>query len=222
VGLRQELIQLMGHPIAGRNLILSANAVEAAFLSRWVNTQPPSEENTPTSVIPRKLSPVEEAIHQCGRCKGITERKGGFGTGDNGVMVILNAPRYISTLERKLYKKESVVLMKKMLQAIELDMSHCYITNLVKCETSDVSQTPGIMAQNCQHIIEKELEVYSPHTVLVMGELITLQKTIHNSKGINWFTVEHPITLINNPDQKKKAWDTLQHMHRELKTGLDS
>jgi DNA polymerase len=131
-------------------------------------------------------------------------------------MIVLNAPRYLTPSRRELYRQESVELLKKMVAAIGLDIRHCYVTNLVKCESEQVTIKPSEMVANCQPILLRELEELSPRVVLVMGEIMPLQTIIHESTGIEWFNLEHPITLINNPEHKRQAWETLKLVKRSL------
>ena len=103
-----------------------------------------------------------------------------------------------------------------MLTSINVEFSLCYITNLLKCEPAETIHRPSTMFMECQHILKKELELISPRLVMVFGEIIPLQKIVHESEGISWFTIDHPITLIKNPDLKRKAWKTLQLVQAEM------
>lgn len=159
---------------------------------------------------------IEQLIEDCNKCPDVHERKRPFGSGENGVMVIINAPMMISRVEKKIYKNDSVDLLKKMISAIKLDPEKCYITNLIKCETQSLLNKPSNMYVNCQNILKKEIKEIDPHTIIVMGELLALQKLCKSFPDKQWFNVEHPITLIKNPDLKRKAWSTLQNVIKYL------
>ncbi len=208
VTLKKELLDLYNDPFFGKNLLLWKGEEEYAAFKEWLGRKEP---------VPVLSSSIEDAIRNCNRCPDIRDRKVGYGTGENGVMIVLNAPRYLTPSRRELYRNESVELLKKMVSAINLDIRHCYVTNLVKCETGEVAFKPSEMVANCQPILLRELEELSPGVVLVLGEIMPLQTIIHESTGIEWFNVEHPITLINNPEHKRQAWETLKLMKRSLK-----
>ena len=111
-------------------------------------------------------------------------------------MIILNSPKMLNRIEVSLHKSESSVLLKKMINAIGLEIGDCYITNLVKCETADIMLKPSEMVNNCMDVLSGEIEKISPTVVLVMGEILPLQDLIHRSSGISWFNTDHTISLI--------------------------
>jgi len=149
-------------------------------------------------------------LSECKSCPDIIERKPPFGSGSNGLMIILNAPRMANRIEISIHRAESVDLLKKMVSAIGLEMKECYITNLIKCETGNALFKPSDMVKNCTKILQKEIDVIKPSLVIVMGDILPLQVIVNSSKGITWFNTEHTISLIKNPELKRPAWETLK------------
>lgn len=149
-------------------------------------------------------------INNCTKCKDISERKTAYGTGENGVMIILNAPRMANKAELRIHRAESADLLKKMVNAIGLELHQCYVTNLIKCESNDPFIKPSDMLKNCLDILSKEIEMINPRLGIIMGEIIPLQGVIKSVKGISWFNTEHTISLIKNPELKRPAWETLK------------
>jgi hypothetical protein len=43
-----------------------------------------------------------------------------------------------------------------------------------------------------------------------MGDDIPIRKIIIENKNISWHKIDHPLTLIKNPDLKRSAWTELQ------------
>jgi DNA polymerase len=127
-----------------------------------------------------------------------------------GVMIILNAPRMANKAELRIHRAESADLLKKMVNAIGLELHQCYVTNLIKCESSDPFIKPSDMLKNCLDILSKEIEMINPRLGIIMGEIIPLQGVIKSVKGISWFNTEHTISLIKNPELKRPAWETLK------------
>ena len=160
---------------------------------------------------------IRALIESCDRCAGIEEKKFGFGTGANRVMVILNAPQLVNILEKKVLKKESVDMLKKMLQAAGLSFTDCYVTNLVKCDVGDPLLKPSQVVKNCERIIDREIEIMKPRIAIVFGDIIPLQRIVKGSGDVNWYNIEHPITLIKNPDLKRPAWSTLKLVMARMK-----
>jgi DNA polymerase len=157
-------------------------------------------------------SSIDQLIASCNKCSEVSERKGPFGSGINQVMIIMNAPMMITRVEKKLYKNESVEMLTKIVNSIKLKTEECYITNLIKCDTESLINKPSNMFLNCQNILQKEIKELDPKIILVMGELLPLQKLYREFSNISWFNIEHPITLIKNPDLKRSAWSTLQNV----------
>lgn len=153
---------------------------------------------------------IRSIIDSCSLCAGIGERKYGIGSGANGIMLVLNAPQLVNLVEKKVLKKESVDMLKKMVQAAGISFQDCYVTNLVKCDIDDPLVRPSQAVKNCERIIEKEIEIIRPRIAIVFGDIIPLQRIVKGSGDINWYNIEHPITLIKNPDLKRPAWNTLK------------
>jgi len=205
--LRTELAAAL-REIASRGLlsspVLFRGDAERDFLLKWIG-----ERSSPhPGSGPAEAATAQAAPDACGKCPGARDRKPAFGTGENGLMIILNPPRLVSSEEKSALKAQAVAMLKKMLASIHVEYAKSYITSLVKCESDGA--TPGQMFMNCRSILSDEIERIAPGTVLVMGELTPLKKIIDAHPGVTWFAVEHPITLIKNPDMKKPAWETLK------------
>jgi uracil-DNA glycosylase family 4 len=224
--MKQELIQYLQNtqknPAALRQFLLYRGSDEASQLLNWLESSTKSATIHEPLYVPLQGTPHEQArslIEQCTRCSSVKEKKNSFGDGTNGVMVILHAPRLLDRREIDVYRSESVALLQKMIAATGLDYRHCYITNMIKCEPDDVFVKPSQLLGSCLNLLKEELKILSPKIVIVMGEIQPLQEIVHDSHSVEWFTLEHPITLIKNPDLKRKAWGTLQNVMTSL-TGL--
>jgi len=169
--------------------------------------KPETEENKVSKV--QDIS-ADTLISECMICPDIIERKAPFGTGINKVIIILNAPRMANRIEISIHRAESVALLKKMVSAIGLEMKECYVTNLIKCETSSALLKPSDMVKNCTKVLQKEIDIIKPELAIVLGDILPLQGIINSSKGITWFNTEHTISLIKNPELKRPAWETLK------------
>jgi DNA polymerase len=180
------------------------------FLHGWINNSVtvPDEVNSEAIV---------SLIQKCDKCSKVKEKKKGFGTGANRIMVILNAPMMMNRIEITLYRTESVDLLRKMIKAIGFELEDCYTTNLIKCESDDALTKPSDMIKNCTGILEKELNFYSPEIGIVMGEILPLQSIIKKSSGITWFNTEHPVSLLKNPGLKRPAWETLKEVKKKYR-----
>lgn len=205
-----ELSRLLKDRSLRGRVIVSRGDDELDRLSGWVCRQDRAQEEA-------REETLKKIIEACALCSGVEERKFGVGSGMNGVMVILNSPQLVNIIEKKLLKKESVDLLKKIIQAAHLSFGECYITNLVKCDINDPLMKPSQVMGNCEKVVAREIEVMQPRVVIVFGDILPLQNIIKNSREIFWYNIEHPITLIKNPDLKRAAWSTLKLIMTKLK-----
>ncbi len=190
--------------------VLYKTAEERVFLHGWINHSVSVSDDVNNEMI-------VSLIQKCGKCGKVKEKKKGFGTGANRLMVILNAPVMMNRIEITLYKNESGDLLRKMIKAIGFELEDCYTTNLIKCESDDVFTKPSDMIKNCTEILEKELSFYNPEIVIVMGEILPLQSIVKMSSGIIWFNTDHPVSILKNPGLKRTAWETLKQVKKKYR-----
>lgn len=197
-----------------RMLLLYRGGEELAFLKKWIQEQADTNtENAVTDSNPENDS-LSDMVKKCVRCGNVENKKPGFGSGENGIMILLNTPAGISRSEREKLNTDSKELLAKMLGAINIDLKKCYITNLIKCEAENSFKRPGLMLKNCELILQREIKEYHPHIVIVMGDDLPVKKMINEKKDINWHRIEHPLILLKKPELKKSAWITLQKIEK--------
>jgi len=193
---------IMTHIRYGRRTpLVLAYTDEISYLSNRKNV-------AATEVLNTLQEKVQHAVAQCNKCKTTEKNTIYGGDASSGIMIILNPPSMLSSVEKKVLQPEVDEMITKMMKAIHVDVKACYITNMIKCESQ--RELPGTMFSHCQSLLAKEVELVKPLIIIVMGEMRPLQKIVKNSSGIQWFNIEHPITLIKNPELKKPAWNTLK------------
>lgn len=202
--MKQRLLGILKTGSVSSGLIVCRNNDEKIYLKRYLS------QGAAGGSVQAGPSLDPGTLNDCSVCRGVVERKKAFGSGINRVMVILNAPALTSKMEIDFYRAESAELMKKMLGSIGLVFAECYITNLIKCETTDLLVKPSDMVKNCLPVLKSEIETVKPKIIIVMGELVPLQPVINTTRGISWFNTEHSISLVKNPDLKRPAWETLK------------
>ncbi|MBN2158660.1 MAG: hypothetical protein JW807_04640 [Spirochaetes bacterium] len=205
-----DLASILKDKHLGSRVLVARGEQEADLLSGWACRERQADKEA-------GYDDLKTLIEACDRCPGIEERKFGIGTGVNRLMLVLNSPQLVNNVEKKVLKKESVELLKRMVQAAGLAFGDCYITNLVKCEVRDPLARPSQLVKNCEPIITREIEIIRPRVIIVFGDIIPLQKTIKESTDIFWYNIDHPITIIKNPELKRPAWSTLKLVMAKLK-----
>lgn len=210
--IEHDLAQVLRSRDNGTRLLLCRGEEERGLLWRWIKA-----DETSASDGPAAEKSIHDMIQSCSQCGDVIDRKPPFGSGSNRVMIILNAPVLINRLEREVYRRDSIELLKKMIQAMRIDINETYITNLIKCEVRSSLLQPSEMVNNCSFILKREIERVRPGIIIVMGDLIPLQKIIKESINISWHNTEHPITLLKNPELKRKAWETMKVVMQKMK-----
>ena len=193
---------------AKKRLLLFRNENELSFLKNWVQAKEDTDLEKKEAVL-EKLSSYE-TLENCNICQNASKKIYAIGSGANGIFIIQNEPQSISTLESNRLKSDSIDLLKKMMNAIEIDYDNCYVTNLIKCERRDNIARPGLMFKNCERILRKEIKEIDPLIVIVLGDNLTLKRLINENARIFWYYIEHPITLLKNEELKRPAWNVLK------------
>ena len=196
-----------------RRLILFRGEEELCYLKEWMKRGLGDIDGYEDEF--ENIS-IREIIENCRRCNEVREKRIGSGSGENSIMNILNAPRLISKIDKKSLEFKSFELLRKMLKSIDADLDSCYTTNLIKCETDSLNK-PSLMFKNCERILKKEILSIRPRIIIVMGDSIPLRNIIKENRDIFWKSIDHPMTLIHNPERKRNAWEALKHVKAKLK-----
>ena len=72
------------------------------------------------------------------------------------------------------------------------------------------------MYRNCTGFLSDDIALTEPRVVLVFGDIVPLQKIVNESRGLFWYNIEHPLTLLKNPDLKRPAWSTLKLAQKKI------
>ena len=206
----KHILNILKDKRSMRNILVYNGDKELKSLFEIINTKIKTES---TDTL---INSFDLLFSKCNKCPDIVSKKSPFGSGSNKVMIILNMPRLINREEITKLKAESDELLRKMISAIKLDLKECYITNIIKCETGSILNKPSDMLKNCLHILESEIDFIKPNLVIVMGDILSLQKIVNSRKEITWFNIEHPISLIKNPELKRSAWATLKLVSKKF------
>lgn len=124
-------------------------------------------------------------------------------------------------------------LLDKMLAAIGLDRSVCYITNVLPWRPpGNRTPTDGEIAV-CLPFLKRQIDLINPDYIFILGgsaanALLDQQESISRLRG-HWLeyktssgrTIEalasfHPAYLLRNPGQKGKLWTDLLRLSKKL------
>jgi uracil-DNA glycosylase len=181
---------------------------ELRSLAVWIERDHTAEVHNEPAETELDHSKIRALIKACARCCDAGDKKISFGNGTNGVMILLHLPEKVKGEEMKYYRADANEMMKKMMAAINVNITECYITNLIKCEGSATCQ-PSSMFISCADILREEMKEVNPAFVIVMGAFTPVSRLSKEFSSVRWFNIEHPVTILKNPELKRPAWETL-------------
>lgn len=127
---------------------------------------------------------------------------------------------------------ESGRLLDRMLAAIGLDRTGCYITNLIFWRPPGNRNPSQEEIVACQPFVMRHIELVKPKVIGLVGS-ISAKTLLNKSEGITrlrgrWFSltvgdttipalpVFHPAYLLRQPEQKRETWRDLLALKQKL------
>ncbi|MCK4863889.1 MAG: uracil-DNA glycosylase [Gammaproteobacteria bacterium] len=168
--------------------------------------------------------------HDCDLSKNRTKTIFGAGNQTAALMIIGDAPSAEDELQGEPFSGQAGKLLTAMLKAMGYQRNDVYISNLVKCRTSE-NQEPGIEeVAACESYLVRQIKLVQPDLILVLGSvaaqrllkskstLSRLRGQLHYIENINIPVIVSfdPAYLLRSPNEKRKAWDDLQTAMKEL------
>lgn len=187
------------------------------------------EKKTPSKLA--ALSQLENEFKDCQMCAlGSTRTKLVFGSGDPDaeLMFVGEAPGYDEDLRGLPFVGAAGQLLTKIIQAMKLERNKVYIANCLKCRPpGNRNPLPTEMA-TCNPILLRQIEIVRPKVICALGKfaaqtLLQSEEPIsrlrgrffdrHNTRVMPTF---HPAYLLRNPADKKRVWEDMQKIMKEL------
>ncbi|MEM6464584.1 MAG: uracil-DNA glycosylase [Pseudomonadota bacterium] len=124
-------------------------------------------------------------------------------------------------------------LLDRMLAAIGLDRTSCYITNMIPWRPPGNRAPTPLEIELCKPFIERHVELVSPKIIVLLGNVST-KALLGTTRGIlslrgTWSQYNpnadinipalptlHPAYLLRSPAQKKLSWQDFQSLRARL------
>jgi uracil-DNA glycosylase len=178
---------------------------------------------------------IEETIQQCTQCPLHKTRKQalpGRGNQSAELMFVVLSPAADEDEDGVICSGEANVLFSKMLAAINIDINDVYLTSLLKCKVPVNHTVSPKEIQCCNTYLDQQIQFIQPKLLVVLGETAThclLQKNLSIDDGramnvdmsyqvasIPLFVSYSPEELLQQPENKRKAWSDLQQLQKIL------
>ena len=227
--LNQKLINLIEYyNLLNANLLLSNIP-----LKRSIN-------NSITSVNGTKLKKLEklkkniQLIKNCDLKKNAKNLVFGDGNIEAKVMIVGEGPGAQEDLQSKPFVGRAGKLLDKMLEAIQLNRTKVYISNVVNYRPPQNRKPTEIEIERYLPYLKSHIEIINPKILILLGStalntLIGNEVVISKARG-KWIQKDigtakpwiiasfHPAFLMRQPDQKKMAWIDLKMVRDKLKS----
>jgi DNA polymerase len=153
-----------------------------------------------------------------------------FGEGNPKARLVFvgEAPGEEEDKQRRPFVGRAGQLLTKVINAMGLERSDVYITNVVKCRPpQNRKPEPDEMAA-CEPFLFMELRTINPEIIVCLGmtaaqSILKTKESLGNLRGkfhsygkAKVMVTYHPAALLRNPGFKKPMWDDMQLVMREL------
>lgn len=154
-------------------------------------------------------------------CENCTQIMLGTETTPAKLCFIMEAPDKKDDEKNTAFTETAASLLNAMLQSVHLSREKRKITTLFKCRSTQDSNLLPEKTQACNHALKKQLKRIKPTCLIVFGE--TVGQTLLNTNtpfqalrqkkwacdidNIPTFVTYHPTYLLQNPLEKRKAYE---------------
>lgn len=178
-----------------------------------------------------QLAQLAASVTDCQACRlHEGRRQVVFGTGNPAADLVFvgEAPGHDEDVQGEPFVGPAGQLLTRIIQAIGLSREDVYILNVIKCRPPQNRNPLPDEVAACRPIIEKQLACLKPRVICALGTFAaqTLLRTderisrlrgrFHPMGDILVRPTFHPAYLLRNPQDKRKVWEDMQDIQREL------
>jgi len=208
-------------------------------------TSPPPSVTAPPTGDPAKsaaLATLQSTVSACKKCPLLATARHqvvfGAGNSDADILFVGEAPEQADDQKGEPFMAPSGALLGKIINAMGLDRSQVFLTNVLKCrpdmppqDTGNRSPSPQEM-ENCLPYLRQQIEIIQPKAVVALGSiamegLFGLKSSIYKMRG-RWYQLKsipvmatyHPSFLLaqSSNTSKRELWEDMLKVMK--KTGL--
>jgi len=178
-----------------------------------------------------ELLAIRGELGECARCKLAKGRHNlvfGVGNPKAELVFVGEGPGEDEDLQGEPFVGRAGQLLTKMIEAMGFARSDVYIANVVKCRPPGNRNPEPDEIEACEPYLRAQLAAIRPKVIVALGKFAA-QTLLRDGTPISklrgrWFAYEgvrlmptfHPAYLLRSPDEKKKAWEDLQLVMKEL------
>lgn len=172
-----------------------------------------------------RFTEINKNILNCTRCNlHINSKKiQGIGRADAKILVLSLPPMTDEEKNETPLSLKSLEFFKKWIEAINLNLSDLFITNLLKCPPKKNPVTKENI-ESCRYFFDKQIEILEPQVIITLGQLaLSVCKKrfvdLNRSHGELFYYNDipviptfHPSEVLSNASFKKVVWEDLKKL----------
>jgi uracil-DNA glycosylase len=177
------------------------------------------------------LAQIRADLGECGRCKlagGRTHLVFGVGNPRAELMFVGEGPGADEDQQGEPFVGRAGQLLTKMIEAMGFRREEVYIANVVKCRPPGNRNPEPDEIEACEPFLRRQIEAIGPRVIVALGKfaaqtllrdgtpITRLRGRWSAYGGVRLMPTFHPAYLLRSPDEKKKAWEDLQQVMKEL------
>jgi len=179
------------------------------------------------------LRVLQEEVAACTRCAHLakTRTQTVFGVGNPHPRIVFmgEAPGFDEDKQGEPFVGAAGQLLTRIIEnGMGLRRSDVYILNTLKCRPPNNRTPEPEEVANCRGFFEQQLDILQPEYIVCLGAVAAqnlletklavgrLRGRFHDYRGIKVLVTYHPAYLLRNPDDKRKTWDDIKMLMRDM------
>lgn len=179
------------------------------------------------------LRVLQEEVAACTRCAHLakTRTQTVFGVGNPHPRIVFmgEAPGFDEDKQGEPFVGAAGQLLTRIIEnGMGLRRSDVYILNTLKCRPPNNRTPVPEEVANCRGFFEQQLDILQPEYIVCLGAVAAqnlletklavgrLRGRFHDYRGIKVLVTYHPAYLLRNPDDKRKTWDDIKMLMRDM------
>lgn len=203
---------------------------DAFELIHWTRREIPATTEHTANPTWEALKQTVSACTRCALHEHRTQTVFGVGNQAANLMIIGEAPGFHEDKQGEPFVGRAGQLLTAMLKAIEFERSDVYIANILKCRPPENRDPLPQEVDACTAYLDQQIALVKPRLLLAVGRvaahyllktkssLESLRNQIHpyGIDRIPLIITYHPAYLLRQPRDKKKAYQDLKFVKKEL------
>lgn len=179
-----------------------------------------------------ELSTLIQLVAECRRCDLCNSRKQPvFGEGKENavVMFVGEAPGEVEDEMGRPFVGPAGELLDRIIAAMKLERSGCYITNAVKCRPPNNATPTHEQRIACEPYLKTQIALIKPSFLVALGavagqtllnredSVVRMRGRVHRYGDIPLVVTYHPAALLRDPSKKRAVWEDMKLVMARLK-----